>query len=843
MKKMAKTKSAIPENEKTIRRLIRGFIIVALVMVSVGIVKYYSLKTMEAAYEDLATTHQIVSRTNELQVAMFAIVSGEQGYLLTGFNSYLDLVRDGIQNFTEYHADLVLLTKNDSHHQRRLELIQSSYQSLSNDLINPLIEYRSLMGSEIQISDIMDRFGAASRMGKYYMDEILRLLDSIEQIEIDLLQIRQEKLGFAMSVDHTINILGSIVILIILFVVGQIGIARLRKNQAENERYGAELTASRDSLANVIEATNVGTWEIHVPTGRMKINERWAGILGYSLKELVPADMKTWSNLVHPDDLQEAEKVIGSLFVKEIEFFEMDIRMRHNDGFWVWIHDRGKVISWTSDGKPLLMTGTHTDISARMKLQDMLHLEKEWFKTTLLSVADGVISTDVQGNVLVMNKVAQQLTGWNDSDAVGKRFDEIFKVVCDSPGKEVKNLVMEVIETGEPAKADDSTILISRDGLDRYVESNAAPIMNAQGKVNGAVIVFRDSTEKKKRQEEMLHLSYRDPLTGLYNRRYYDEQLQLLDGIDYYPLTLILADVNGLKLTNDAFGHDTGDLLLKLVAEVLASESRQDDIAARVGGDEFILMLPKTDAIHAAVIIERMNKALRKKSSYNLVASVSFGLAVKTETQREMAEVFREAEDAMYKQKLLESPKIKKYTIDLLLETLFTADEKERSHAQRVSKYCQSLAEGLNYGKEEVAAIQKAAFMHDIGKISISRDIWEKSARLNVFELSLIRRHAEIGYNILRSIHEYATIAEYVLYHHERWDGNGYPKGLKGEDIPIQSRIIAVADAFDAMVSSRHYREAMSKQEAVQQLKDNASKQFDYKITRYFVEHILQEIW
>ncbi len=441
MKKMAKTKSAIPENEKTIRRLIRGFIIVALVMVSVGIVKYYSLKTMESSYEDLATAHRIVSRTNELQVAMYAIVSGEQGYLLTGFNSYLDLVRNGTQEFTEYHADLVLLTKNDSHHQRRLELIQSSYQSLSNDLINPLIEYRSLIRSEIQLSDIVEKFGGASRMGKYYMDEILRLLDSIEQIEIDLLQIRQEKLRFAMSVDHTINLLGSIVILIILFVVGQIGIARLRRNQAESERHGAELTESRDSLANVIAATNAGTWEIHVPTGHIKINERWAEILGYRLEELQPTNIETWSKLVHPDDLPESENVMKKLFTKELEFFDMDIRMRHKDGLWVWLHDRGKVISWTSDGKPLVMTGTHTDISARMRLQDMLHLEKEWFRTTLLSVTDGVISTDVQGNVLVMNKVAQQLTGWNDSDAVGRRFDEIFKVVGDTPEKEIKNLV------------------------------------------------------------------------------------------------------------------------------------------------------------------------------------------------------------------------------------------------------------------------------------------------------------------------------------------------------------------------------------------------------------------
>ena len=125
-----KVKNYIPENEKTVRRLIRGFIIIAFVMISVGTVKYYSLKTIEKSYGELATTHRIVSRTNELQVAMFAIVSGEQGYLLTGYGNYLDLVREGTQNFTEYHADLVLLTKNDSHHQRRLELIPNSFRSL-----------------------------------------------------------------------------------------------------------------------------------------------------------------------------------------------------------------------------------------------------------------------------------------------------------------------------------------------------------------------------------------------------------------------------------------------------------------------------------------------------------------------------------------------------------------------------------------------------------------------------------------------------------------------------------------------------------------------------------------
>jgi diguanylate cyclase (GGDEF)-like protein/PAS domain S-box-containing protein/putative nucleotidyltransferase with HDIG domain len=430
-------------------------------------------------------------------------------------------------------------------------------------------------------------------------------------------------------------------------------------------------------------------------------------------------------------------------------------------------------------------------------MENQLFYEKTLFETTLLSVGDGVISTDAEGNVQFMNKVAEQLTGWQADEAKGRAFEEVFKILSGRNRHPCPNPVKMVLETKEQVALDEDTILIARDGDERFINDSAAPILSASHNVTGVVLVFRDSTTQRIKQDEIRTLSVTDPLTTLPNRRYYEQAKEEMNKEPYYPLTLVLADVNGLKLTNDAFGHKAGDELLRRVSQVMRTTCRDEDIISRIGGDEFVLLLPQTDALHAQAIVKRINTALEKEKIRGIQLSVSFGYAVKDESEESYEDTFKVAEDVMYRNKLRESMTFKKQVINTLLSRLYEQEGGAEIHSKLVASLASTFAESLGYRKDEVENIRLAGLYHDLGKIAITPSLLSKPrnefSRTQVMEW---QRHAEIGYNILRSVGEYAPFAEAVLHHHEKWDGSGYPQSLKQEDIPEGAQILAIANTY-----------------------------------------------
>jgi diguanylate cyclase (GGDEF)-like protein/PAS domain S-box-containing protein/putative nucleotidyltransferase with HDIG domain len=437
------------------------------------------------------------------------------------------------------------------------------------------------------------------------------------------------------------------------------------------------------------------------------------------------------------------------------------------------------------------------DITAQKQMENQLFYEKTLFETTLLSVGDGVISTDAEGNVQFMNKVAEQLTGWQADEAKGRAFEEVFKILSGRNRHPCPNPVKMVLETKEQVALDEDTILIARDGDERFINDSAAPILSASHNVTGVVLVFRDSTTQRIKQDEIRTLSVTDPLTTLPNRRYYEQAKEEMNKEPYYPLTLVLADVNGLKLTNDAFGHKAGDELLRRVSQVMRTTCRDEDIISRIGGDEFVLLLPQTDALHAQAIVKRINTALEKEKIRGIQLSVSFGYAVKDESEESYEDTFKVAEDVMYRNKLRESMTFKKQVINTLLSRLYEQEGGAEIHSKLVASLASTFAESLGYRKDEVENIRLAGLYHDLGKIAITPSLLSKPrnefSRTQVMEW---QRHAEIGYNILRSVGEYAPFAEAVLHHHEKWDGSGYPQSLKQEDIPEGAQILAIANTY-----------------------------------------------
>jgi diguanylate cyclase (GGDEF)-like protein len=303
-----------------------------------------------------------------------------------------------------------------------------------------------------------------------------------------------------------------------------------------------------------------------------------------------------------------------------------------------------------------------------------------------------------------------------------------------------------------------------------------------------------------------------------------------------------MADVNGLKLTNDAFGHKTGDLLLQKISDIMKKECRINDIIARIGGDEFVLLLPQTDAKNAEIIIDRINTAIKNENIHNIIMSVSMGYAVKENNSDDMEAIFMQAEDNMYRCKLTEGSSMRSRSIDIIMNSLYEKYNREMLHSQRVGEICSVIAEKMGFTKDEVDEIKAAGQMHDIGKIGITDTILNKPGKLNIGEWNEIERHSEIGYRILGSVHEFAQIANYVLEHHEKWDGTGYPKGLERESILLKARIIAVACAYDAMTTDMPYRKALTEDEGAAELRRCAGTQFDPEVVKVFTEKVLKKL-
>lgn len=377
--------------------------------------------------------------------------------------------------------------------------------------------------------------------------------------------------------------------------------------------------------------------------------------------------------------------------------------------------------------------------------------------------------------------------------------------------------------------------------FDVEVSASGTSIPGKNGKYNAVICICKDITQRKAAEQEIMYLSFHDSLTGLYNRRFLEEELRRIDVARNLPISIIVGDVNGLKLINDAFGHYNGDTLLKAAADVMRKVCRADDLIARWGGDEFVIVLPKTDRPAARQVLERIREKCSAIDVEMIKLSISLGLATKEDYKDDIFRTLLAAETDMYRCKLKESQGVTRQTIDMIHGSLLKNSKKESLHCKRVASLCREIALAMGFSQAMADEMEVAGLLHDIGKIGIPKAILEKEGILTPAEWSEICRHPEIGYRILSASNETSDIANYILSHHERYDGAGYPTGLQGTEIPLQARILAVADAFVAMTSARPYQAALSWKEAVKELQENAGKQFDPEIVKILVNKVLRK--
>lgn len=381
----------------------------------------------------------------------------------------------------------------------------------------------------------------------------------------------------------------------------------------------------------------------------------------------------------------------------------------------------------------------------------------------------------------------------------------------------------------------------SFDGKRRWVRIAGYAVKDKQGKVERVIGNMLDITEAKLADEKLKYIYFHDSVTGLYNRSFFEEELKRLDTERQLPMSMILADVDGLKIINDSFGHSKGDELLRIVGEILTTVCRKEDIVARYGGDEFAILLPQTSASEVHQICARIESACNEHRNKEFAISLALGYATKEAPKQDASQVLRTAEDYMYQQKMSKQSSNRSALVASLQKALGEKSHETREHARRLQDLAVRLGSKLKLSDAQLNEISVLALLHDIGKVAIPETIINKPGPLTDAERETIEKHPEIGYRIAAAAPDLAFVARGIHAHHERWDGAGYPSGLQGEEIPLSARVVAIADAFEAMTSDRPYRKALSVQTALGEIRACKGTQFDPHIAEKFVDMFEQE--
>jgi len=474
------------------------------------------------------------------------------------------------------------------------------------------------------------------------------------------------------------------------------------------------------------------------------------------------------------------------------------------------------------------------------KSETLLAASEIKHKSMIANISDVIVIIDKDGHVTYY------------SPNLTKRFPVMAKNIMEGTfydnlhpkdRKHIENLIRSILSENGKQRTMEARYFNKNNEI-RYMELTAVNLMGDIN-INGILINYCDITKRKVREREILYLNQHDSLTGLYNRAHYELQKKYLDMEEQLPFSIIVGDINGLKIINDALGHLEGDKLLVKISKIIMECCKATDVVARVGGDEFTILLPKTTNEEAIKIIDDINAKCNEYNSkierdlYHL--SISLGSSTKYSIQESLDTIQKNAEDFMYKRKLLEGRSFHSSIISSIKTALFEKSHETEQHAGRLIELTKEIGKAVGLSNQQYDELELFSTLHDIGKIGIDNQILNKPAKLTEEEWVIMRKHSEIGYRIAMASPELMSIAYYILTHHERWDGSGYPQGLKGENIPKLSRILALADAYDAMTEDRPYRKGMPKQEAIDEIIRNIGTQFDPELAEIFIKIVISK--
>lgn len=460
-------------------------------------------------------------------------------------------------------------------------------------------------------------------------------------------------------------------------------------------------------------------------------------------------------------------------------------------------------------------------------------METSLFRGESIIVNNGVIIANADGKVVKMNTVAEELTGWSEREVVGRPANKVIELLKLNSPDESRSFVDHVIALNKLSILDEQSILVSKNGKQHLVHITAISICR-YNKVNRIVFCLNKLSEYLFTQKAGDYLSKLDPIINLYNRHVIDERNRCLVQ-DRLPMSIMIGYVHQLDLITSVFGSRIEVEMIKKIAKMVKRNCNKNSVIAESSRDTFLVLMPNTNQVEARVSAEKIVKQCEVTTIGFIPLLISFGIAVTDQLDINISEVITKANLELFEAKLRKGSE-QNYVARSIINSFYKNFEHERKHCLRVAKICSEFAKKTHLSSQEVRDLWLSGLYHDIGKVFIEQSILRKPGRLTAEEYQLVQLHSEAGYRLLTSVGGMHNIAKYILAHHERWDGNGYPLGLRGRAIPLQSRIIAVADAFDAMTNTRPYKKIMSFEMAIHELKCNADTQFDPKIVDCFIE-------
>jgi len=653
-----------------------------------------------------------------------------------------------------------------------------------------------------------------------------------------------------------------------------IGIYGISRDISERKQAEESLRASEKKYREILSTIEEGYYEVDLAGNFVFFNDSfWKGS-GYSKDELMQGSYKKLYK-----NPQEVMQTFSRIYRTGIAEKAADWPVITKDGREIFIEVS---ISLRCDekGNPIGFRGIARDITERKLAEEKLR-EHEKLQQLLMNMATDLINVPLEKIDQTINWMLKAVGEFTKADRVyifkhdyGRRVtSNTYEWCAEGITPKIDNLqdfplekfadYLEAHQKGEVVHIPSVAQMPANHALRPFFEAqgiqSVVMLPTFSEDVNTGFVGFDTVRQQKTFTEQEINLlkilavitsnvltrqeiesniryiSFHDQLTGLYNRHFLEEEMARLNTKRQLPLAVIMADLNGLKLVNDTYGHATGDKMLIEAANIIRNSCRGEDVIARWGGDEFVILLPQTTVEETWLICKRITESCQNSVVGDVPVSIALGIATKASETKSLIETLQESETEMYKQKLIESRSTKSAMVASLLNILAAKSFETEEHTRAMQEAAQIIGAKLNLPDSELHRLDLLIDLHDIGKVNIAENILTKKSSLTAEEWEAIRKHPEIGYRIAMATEEFAHVAEDILAHHERWDGAGYPQGLKGENIPLLARITAVADAYEVMSSGRPYKKAMSRSEIIAEFKRCAGTHFDPELVKIFL--------